>query len=249
MKSYIEAAQQAHKQLTPLLDHAIADANTNLAQAKDAGDRKVITQKLVAAINAAEKPHADAVPGILASYAGMLRDPGIHDGSRMIAALSSTVSVGAGYSITDKQAAIIAVAILAAVHGKAPLSLIEWPAADAWHTVMSFESLLRWAAWVAPAEHAAVVADMADAAKQLIQAEIDLLHLSRASQALGNLIPKPSSGEFVRIKNHAEHKQGAAGIRWQAGETLEVSNNDYVRLISHAGFKQLTEAGQFEIMA
>lgn len=249
MKSYTEAAQQAHKQLTPLLAHAVAEANTALAQAKEAADRKVITQKLVAAINAAEKPHADAVPGILASYAGMLREPGIHDGSRMIAALVGTVNLNTGYNVTDKQAAIIAVAILAAVQGKAPLSLIDWPAADAWHTMLSFESLLRWAAWVTPAEHTEALANMADAAKQLIKAETDLLHLNRASQALVTLVPMQSSNEFVRIKNHAEHNQGSAGIRWQAGETLEVAPNDYARLAAHDGFKRLTETGQFEIMA
>jgi hypothetical protein len=246
MKSYTEAAQLAHTQLMPLLESATADAQDRLSKATSAADREGITQKFAELVSQSPTPPPEAVGGIIATYAAMLGQPAMRNGSGLMSSLCSSAQY---HSLTGEQSAHIAGAIIAAIHGKAPMSLIEWPAADAWHKIIGLKDLQQWAAWLAPEQHAQLMTAIESTAKARISAENDLLQLKRARQSLTGLVPQQVGNEFMRVKNNAGRAQGVAGVRWQAGEVLNVSPTDYGRIVVTDGFKQLIESGQLELVA
>lgn len=246
MIKFIDAAQQSHAQLMPLLEVATADAQNRLAKATSAADREDITHKFAALVSQAPTPPPEAVGGIIATYAAILGQPAMRNGAGL---MSSLCTAAQHHGLTSEQSAHIAGAIIAAIHGKAPMSLIEWPAADAWHAKIGFNDLKQWAAWLAPEQHAKLMTTIEATAKARISAETDLLQLNRARQSLAGLVPQQTGSEFMRVKNNAEQAQGVAGIRWQAGEMLSVSSNDYGRIVVTDGFMRLIESGQFELVA
>ena len=246
MKKYIEAAQTAHDNLLPQLDAAIANALERIKKARADADTEAVTPTLVDMLNNAAIPADGAVTGIIATYAALLNNPGTRDGVFLIRHL---VSAAKHHGLKDEQAAQIAGAMIAAVHGLAPTSLITWPAADDWQEHLHYSDLKQWAAWLAPAEYKQFEERTTATAKARISAETDLVQLKRARQALEDMVPKKMSSTAVRIRNNAERGQGVAGFRWQGGEMLEIAPTDYARLVSANGFKLLIESGQLEVVA
>ena len=246
MNNYSAAAQRAHDNLLPTLDAAIQDATERQRQASMKADPATIRPDLVVMIEGADTPKSDAIGGIVATYAALLNNPATRDGRWLIESLASTVK---HHGLKPEQAGQIAGALVAAVHGRAPLSLIEWPAADAWHKHVHHVDLLQWAAWLAPKKYEKYAADMNSTAELRIKADTDLAQLEQARKALSDLVPEFRESNVVRIRNNGEHGQGIAGIRWQAGEVVEVAANDYARLVAAQGYQRLNESGQLEVMA
>jgi len=246
MKKYIEAAKKAHEQLMPLVEAATTDAQDRLSKAKEDATAEEVSPLLVDMLNNAALPADGAVTGIIATYAALLNNPGTRDGGFLIRHLVSAVK---HHGLKDEQAAQIAGAMIAAVHGLAPTSLITWPAADDWQEHLHYSDLKQWAAWLAPAEYKQFEERTTATAKARISAETDLVQLKRARQALEDMVPKKMSSTAVRIRNNAERGQGVAGFRWQGGEMLEIVPTDYARLASANGFKLLIESGQLEVVA
>ena len=248
MKKYIEAAQTAHDNLLPQLDAAIANALERIKKARADADTEAVTPTLVDILNNADTPRGDAVQGILTTYAGMLKNPGTRDGSYLIRHLASTVKYHAQHhGLTNEQAGQIAAAILAAIKGKAPASLIEWPAADDWQEHLHYSDLKQWAAWLAPAEYRQFEERTTATAKARISAETDLVQLKRARQALEDMVPKKKSSTTVNIKNLTERKTGLSGIRWEAGETMALGTEAFAQVIDSPGFQKLLETKTFEV--
>ena len=246
MKQYIEAAQRAHDELLPLLGDAIADAQDRLSKAKATADHDAVTPQLVELLNNADTPPADAIGGIIATYAALLNNPGTRDGAWLIRSLASTAK---HHGLKDAQTGQIAGAIIGAIHGKAPVSLIEWPAADAWHKQLHHADRMKWAAWLAPKEHAKLMKRMEATAQARISAETDLIQLEHAREALADLVPESVSSARVRIRNNTDHTQGVAGCRWKAGETVELEPSEYAALVDSQGFQRLADSGQLEVIA
>jgi len=197
-------------------------------------------------LNNAALPADGAVTGIIATYAALLNNPGTRDGVFLIRHL---VSAAKHHGLKDEQAAQIAGAMIAAVHGLAPASLITWPAADDWQEHLHYSDLKQWAAWLAPAEYELFEGRTAAIARDRISAETKLVQLKRARQALEDMVPKKMSSNVVRIRNNAERGQGVAGFRWEVGEMLEIAPTDYAHLVSANGFKLMIESGKLEVVA
>lgn len=244
MKDYTAAAQSAHDKLSPLLDKAVADAQARLSEADKAASAETVRAQLVAMIDNADTPPADSVTGILGSFCALLPDHRAHDGGVIIGALVSTKK---RHALSEKQAAQIAGAIIASVHGKAPAGLIEWP--DTWHSQLSDADLHQWVEWVAPKEYAKLSADLEATARARISAETDLTQLETCRRALADLVPSASDGTVIQIRNNADHAQGMAGIRWQAGEVLPISAADYVSLAAHGGYHRMIQQNELEVVA
>jgi hypothetical protein len=245
MKKYIEAAQTAHDNLLPQLDAAIANALERIKKARADADTEAVTPTLVVMLNNAAIPADGAVTGIIATYAALLNNPGTRDGAFLIRHL---VSATKHHGLKDEQAAQIAGAMIAAVHGLAPASLIEWPAADDWQE-LHYSDLKQWAAWLAPAEYKQFEERTTATAKARISAETDLIQLKRARQALEDMVPKKKSSATVNIKNLTERKTGVSGIRWEAGETMALGTEAFAQVIDSPGFQKLLETKTFEVVA
>jgi len=246
MKKYIEAAQTAHDNLLPQLDAAIANALERKKKARADADTEAVTPTLVDMLNNAALPADGAVTGIIATYAALLNNPGTRDGVFLIRHL---VSAAKHHGLKDEQAAQIAGAILAAIKGNAPASLITWPAADDWQEHLHYSDLKQWAAWLAPAEYKQFEERTTKTAKARISAETDLIQLNRARQALEDMVPKKKSSATVNIKNLTERKTGVSGIRWEAGETMALGTEAFAQVIDSNGFKRLLETKTLEMVA
>ena len=246
MKMYTEAAQTAHDSLIPLVDSAIASAKDRLSKATASADHDAIAPKLVALIDGADTPRGDAVPGMIQTYAALLNKPATTDGAFLIRHLASTVK---HHGLNSEQAGQIAGAMLSAINGRAPMSLITWPAADKWSEHLHFADLQQWAAWLAPTQHTKLMTGTEKETVARIAAEHDLLQLQRARESLVGMVPVNVSSAVVKIRsNNADRAQGTAGFRWQPLETLEVVPMDYARLVSSDGFNRLLESGQLEVI-
>jgi hypothetical protein len=246
MKQYTEAAQTAHDNLMPLVDAALASAKDRLEKAKACADHEAITPQLVAMIDKAGTPSADAVGGILATYAALLNNPATRDGAWLMRNLASAVK---HHSLTPAQASQIAGAMLAAIKGNAPASLIEFPAADVWSSQLHHADLQLWAAWLNPDAHTKLMTGTEKETVARIAAETDLIQLERARNALADIVPTYINSKVVKIRsNNADRPQGTAGFKWQPLETLEVAPMDYARLVSGDGFNRLLESGQLEVV-
>ena len=246
MKQYTEAAQAAHDNLLPLLDAAIASAQDRLSKAKASADHEATAPKLVALIDSADTPRGDAVPGMIQTFAALLNKPATTDGAFLMRSLLSSVK---HHGLTSEQAGQIAGAMLSAINGRAPMSLITWPAADKWSEHLHFSDLQQWAAWLAPTQHAKLMASTEKETVARIAAEHDLLQLQRARESLVGMVPVNVSSAVVKIRsNIAERAQGAAGFMWEPLETLEVAPMDYARLVSADGFNRLIEQGALELI-
>jgi len=247
MKTYTEAAQAAHDTLLPLLDAAIASAQDRLEKAKATADNEAVTPKLVALIDDADTPRGDAVPGMIQTYAALLNKPATTDGAFLIRHLASTVK---HHGLNSEQAGQIAGAMLSAINGRAPMSLITWPAADKWSEHLHFSDLQQWAAWLAPTQHTKLMTGTEKETVARIAAETDLIQLERARNALTDIVPTYINSKVVKIRsNNADRPQGTAGFKWQPLETLDVAPMDYARLVSGDGFNRLLESGQLEVIA
>jgi len=246
MKKYIEAAKKAHGQLMTLVEAATTDTQDRLSKAKEDATAEEVSPLLVDMLNNAALPADGAVTGIIATYAALLNNPGTRDGVFLIRHL---VSAAKHHGLKDEQAAQIAGAMIAAVHGLAPASLITWPAADDWQEHLHYSDLKQWAAWLAPAEYELFEGRTAAIARDRISAETKLVQLKRARQALEDMVPKKMSSNVVRIRNNAERGQGVAGFRWEVGEMLEIAPTDYAHLVSANGFKLMIESGKLEVVA
>jgi hypothetical protein len=246
MKKYIEAAQTAHDNLMPLVDTAIASALERKKKARADADTEAVTPTLVDMLNNAAIPADGAVTGIIATYAALLNNPGTRDGVFLIHHL---VSAAKHHGLTNEQAAQIAGAILAAIKGKAPASLITWPAADDWQEHLHYSDLKQWAAWLAPAEYKQFEERTTKTAKARISAETDLIQLNRARQALEDMVPKKKSSTTVNIKNLTERKTGVSGIRWEPGETMALGTEAFAQLVDSNGFKRMLETKTLEVVA
>lgn len=246
MNDYATEAQRAHDSLLPMLEAAIQDATERQEQASQKANADTIRPQLVAMIDGADTPAPDAIGGIIATYAALLNNPGTRDGKWLIESLHSTVK---HHGLKPAQAGQIAGAIVGAIQGKAPLSLIEWPAADDWHKYLHHADLLQWAAWIAPKKYEEFAAALDATAEERIRADTDLAQLEQARKALADLVPEFRESNVVRIRNNGEHGQGVAGIRWKAGEIVEVAANDYARLVAATGYQHLNESGQLEVVA
>jgi len=246
MKTYTEAAQTAHDNLLPLVDAAIASAKDRLSKATASADHEAIAPKLVALIDDADTPRGDAVPGMIQTYAALLNKPATTDGAFLIRHLASTVK---HHGLNSEQAGQIAGAMLAAIKGNAPASLIEFPAADAWSGQLHHADLQLWAAWLNPDAHKKLMTGTEKETVARIAAETDLIQLERARNALADIVPTFSNSKVVKIRsNNADRPQGTAGFKWQPLETLEVAPMDYARLVSGDGFNRLLESGQLEVI-
>jgi len=246
MKKYIEAAQTAHDNLMPLVDTAIASALERIKKARADAGAEAVTPTLVDMLNNAALPADGAVTGIIATYAALLNNPGTRDGVFLIRHL---ISAAKHHGLKDEQAGQIAGAILAAIKGNAPASLITWPAADDWQEHLHYSELKQWAAWLAPAEYKQFEERTTKTAKARISAETDLIQLNRARQALEDMVPKKKSSATVNIKNLTERKTGISGIRWEAGETMALGTEAFAQVIDSPGFQKLLETKTFEVVA
>jgi hypothetical protein len=244
MKQYTEAAQTAHDNLLPLIDAAIASAKDRLEKAKACADHEAITPKLVALIDSADTPRGDAVPGMIQTYAALLNRPATTDGLWLMRSLLSSVK---HHGLTSEQAGQIAGAMLSAINGRAPMSLITWPAADKWSEHLHFSDLQQWAAWLAPTQHAKLMASTEKETVARIAAETDLIQLDCARSALANIVPTYINSKVVKIRNNFNRSQGVSGMMWQPLETLDVAPVDYARLVSANGFDLLIEDGTLEL--
>jgi hypothetical protein len=246
MKKYIEAAKKAHGQLMTLVEAATTDAQDRISKAKEDATPEEVSPLLVVMLNNAAIPADGAVTGIIATYAALLNNPGTRDGVFLIRHL---VSAAKHHGLKDEQAAQIAGAILAAIKGNAPASLIEWPAADDWQEHLHYSDLKQWAAYLAPAEYRQFEERTKATAKARISAETDLVQLKRARQALEDMVPKKKSSATVNIKNLTERKTGVSGIRWEAGETMALGTEAFAQVIDSPGFQKLLETKTFEVVA
>jgi len=244
MKTYTEAAQTAHDNLLPLIDAAIASAKDRLEKAKACADHEAITPKLVALIDSADTPRGDAVPGMIQTYAALLNRPATTDGLWLMRSLLSSVK---HHGLTSEQAGQISGAMLSAINGRAPMSLITWPAADKWSEHLHFSDLQQWAAWLAPTQHAKLMASTEKETVARIAAETDLIQLDCARSALANIVPTYINSKVVKIRNNFNRSQGVSGMMWQPLETLDVAPVDYARLVSANGFDLLIEDGTLEL--
>jgi len=246
MKKYTEAAQTAHDNLLPQLDAAIANALERIKKARADADTKAVSPLLVDMLNNAAVPAGGAVTGIFSTYAALLNNPGTRDGAFLIRHL---ISATKHHGLTNEQAEQIAGAILAAIKGGAPASLIAWPAADDWHEPLSYSDLKQWAAWLAPARYMQFEHHITETAKARISAETDIVQLKRARQALEDMVPKKMSRTTVSIKNLTERKTGISGVGWEAGETMALGTEAFARLIDSPGFQNLLETKTLEVVA
>jgi|GEM_PF-2633668 len=246
VKDYKTAAQKAHDTLTPLLDDAFAEAQAMLEKAGQVASRDAVRPELVEMINKADTPPADAIAGILASYAGLLPQHLARDGGLFIRSL---VSIKKHHGLTDSQAAQIAGAIVASIHGKAPMSLIEWPGCDDWDSQLHHTDLDQWAAWVSPKEHGKLTSKLEAETKARINAESVLVHLEASRRALADLVPKVVTTSVIKIRNNSEHRQGISGVRWTAGEVKALDAVEYAAVTDSAGYQSLIESGQLEVVA
>jgi len=246
MKKYIEAAKKAHEQLMTLVEAATTDAQDRISKAKEDATPDEVSPLLVDMLNNAAIPADGAVTGIFSTYAALLNNPGTRDGAFLIRHL---VSATKHHGLTNEQAAQIAGAMIAAVHGSAPASLIEWPAADDWHEHLSYSDLKQWAAWLAPAKYKQFEERTTATAKARISAETDLVQLKRARQALEDMVPKKMSSTAVNIKNLTERKTGISGVGWEAGETMALGTEAFAQVIDSPGFQKLLETKTLEVVA
>jgi len=246
MNDYSQAAQKAHSDLLPMLEAATTEASTRQAKASETAGNTAVRPRLVAMIEAADTPKYDAIVGIVATYAALLNNPATRDGAYLIRHLTSTVK---HHGLQPEQAGRIAGALVAAIHGRSPLSLIEWPTADVWHEHVHQPDLHLWAEWLAPAKYEKLATDLAKNAQARIKADTDLAQLKQARQALDTLVLEFHESGTIKVRNNGEHGQGIAGLRWEAGEVLDVAANDYVRLVDLGGYQRLVESGQLEVIA
>jgi len=246
MKKYIEAAKKAHEQLMTLVEAATTDAQDRISKAKEDATSEEVSPLLVDMLNNAAIPADGAVTGIIATYAALLNNPGTRDGAFLIRHL---VSATKHHGLKDAQAAQIAGAMIAAVHGSAPASLIEWPAADDWQEHLHYSDLKQWAAWLAQAEYKQFEERTTATAKARISAETDLIQLNRARQALEDMVPKKMSSTTVNIKNLTERKTGISGFQWQGGETMALGTEAFAQVIDSPGFQKLLETKTLEVVA
>ena len=245
MKKYIEAAKKAHEQLMTLVEAATTDAQDRISKAKEDADTKAVTPTLVDMLNNAAIP-AGGAAGIFSTYAALLNNSGTRDGAFLIRHL---VSATKHHGLTNEQAERIAGAILAAMKGGAPASLIAWPAADDWHEHLSYSDLKQWAAWLAPARYMEFEHHITETAKARISAETDIVQLNRARQALEDMVPKKMSRTTVNIKNLIQRKTGISGVRWEAGETMALGTEAFAQVIDSPGFQKLLETKTLEVVA
>ena len=247
MNDYSQAAQKAHSDLLPMLEAATTEASTRQqAKASETAGNDAVRPRLVAMIEAADTPKSDAIAGIVGTYAALLNNPATRDGRWLIASLSSSVK---HHGLQPEQAGRIAGALVAAIHGRSPLSLIEWPTADVWHEHVHQPDLHLWAEWLAPAKYEKLATDLAKNAQARIKADTDLAQLKQARQALDTLVLEFHESGTIKVRNNKEHSQGIGGLRWEAGEVLDVAATDYVRLVDLGGYQRLVESGQLEVIA
>ncbi|XKH00782.1 hypothetical protein LG325_11905 [Marinobacter nauticus] len=244
MKQFSTEAQTAHDHLVPLLDQAISHTNDRLEKAKQAASPEALRPDLLAMLDNADTPAADAIGGIIGGYAQLMPNHRARDGGLLIRSLVSTKS---HHGLTDDQAGQIAGAIIGAIQGKAHSGLIEWP--ENWHDELHHNDLCQWCEWVAPKAYGDLLASLQDTTKARISAESDLVQLQASQQALADLVPSPSTGAVIQIRNNAENRQGVAGIHWQAGEVKTLEPAEYAQVIDNAGYQRLADAGQFEVLA
>jgi hypothetical protein len=181
---------------------------------------------------------------MIQTYAALLNRPATTDGAWLIRSLVSSVK---HHGLTSEQAGQIAGAMLSAINGRAPMSLITWPAADNWSEHLHFSDLQQWAAWLAPTQHAKLMASTEKETVARIAAETDLIQLDCARSALANIVPTYINSKVVKIRNNFNRSQGVSGMMWQPLETLEVAPVDYARLVSANGFDLLIEDGTLEL--
>lgn len=246
IQKFTTAAQQAHDTLTPLLAQAIEDTQAILNEAKQAASIEPLRPELIDMLNSADTPPADSVASILSGYCDLLPAHSGRDSGLLIRSLVSTKSYRA---LSDKQAGQIAGAIIASIHGKAPQSLTEWPAAEDWHKQLHDSDLQLWAAWAAPEKYSKFKRKIDTHTESRMSAESDLMQLEVSQQALAELVPTPSAGHKIVIRNNAEHRQGIAGIQWQPGEEKPLTSADYAVLTSSTGYEQLTQDNVLEVVA
>lgn len=244
MKNYATEAQTAHDHLMPLLEKAQTEAQQRLDKAKQASTPDALRPQLLAILDNADTPAADAIGGILSGYAQLMPDHRARDGGLLIRSLASTKS---HHGLTEAQAGQIAGAIIGAISGKGHAGLIQWP--ENWQRELSHGDLLKWCEWVAPKAYGKLLDSLESQAKARISAESDLVQLQASRQALAGLVPSPSTGAVIRIRNNAEKRQGVSGIQWNPGEVKPLEPAEYARVTANAGYSSLVEAGQLEVVA
>lgn len=244
MKDYAAAAQQAHDNLTPLLNKAISNTQQRLDKARQATTPEALRPQLLAILEGADTPAAEAIGGILNGYAQLMPDHRARDGGLLIRSLVSTKR---HHGLTETQAGQIAGAIIGAINGKGHSGLIEWP--ENWHEQLHHSDLKQWAEWVAPKAYSEFTANLETHTQARISAESDLVQLEASRQALAELVPTPSEGTVIRIRNNAEFRQGVGGIHWEPGEVKALEPADYMRVTGSNGYQRLADSGQLEVMA
>lgn len=244
IKHYATEAKTAHSHLMPLLSQAIDDTQARLATAAQAASADTIRPNLEGMLANADTPPAEAVNGILSGYLQLMPAHRAREGGLLIRSLVSTKK---HHGLSDAQASQIAGAMLAAINGKGYSGIIEWP--ENWQADLSQSELNQWAEWVAPKEHAKLMASLETHTKTRISAESDLVQLKTSRNALAALVPAPSSGTVIKIRNNADKRQGVSGIHWEGGEVKEIAPADYARVTQNTGYQLLAESGQLEVLA
>jgi hypothetical protein len=238
-QEYIKKAQQAVEDLEVTADLAIQEQEEAMVK-----NRVDIRLDLLKIIETVLLPPADAVGGIISTYAALIYRPAERSGNWLIRSLNSTVD---RHMLPLDQVKTIISAFMAGVTGKASGGLIDWPTADEWHKDLSTDNLRLWARAVDAEAYEKLEKGGREATTRRMRARSLLVQLETAKAALEALVPA-DNGKLT-IVNKAAQKVGVPGVCLEPGESHELSADEYVKLENHNGFIHKLENGLMEVTA
>lgn len=247
MKKIVEftnAAEAAVKDLTTKLDAAQAEAKAAKTAAKKQMDTR---QALVDICTGAPQLQGSEAAQIVNSYAQTLGRP--NPSARLL--IESLTTAPAHFGLSDQQAGQICRAIMKHVTGGAPAGLIDWPDVEGWAAMLHDKALRQWATWIDQDATAKVEQQEAQAAEEAVIAELALIKLAKARQALGDVVFSPEKPKTVLIRNNSQGPVGLSGTGFNlaAGEVSELSFSEYSRLAGHRGFQHMKTNNVLEVVA
>ena len=226
MKSFTQAAKQAHDTLTAAHAEAMSDAQARLKSAEQATSPEAVRPQLIELLNQADQPGADAVATVITSYAAMMPQHLARDGAALVSHLTG---IKRHKGLSDAQAGQVVRAILAALNG-CPAGLIEWPAADLVLARMPLSDLHLWAQWGTPDGYSTFTAAQEAAVHSHYTAVRDLAYLEQQAEALAALAAPVA--EVLRLKSNSKGAQSVAGITFEPGEIRELTPAEYAGIYS-----------------
>ena len=246
-ETFYTAAQAAHADLSNKLTTAQTEARERAQQAALAASDDVLRPRLLGIITNQDAPSAEAVTSTLAAYAAMLPAHRQRDG---VVLINSLESVKKHNGLTDKQAGLIAAAIMACVHGKAHAGLIDFPGSNVWHHDLTVGTLKQWAAWIAPDAHAELVKELNAAMRDRFRAEREMARLQAAEAALGMLGNAliESASNVIHLANHTGQQQRVGGVVFEPGTNV-IDLDTFANIADNGGYRRMLDAGQLEVVA